>query len=374
MYSRLAGAPIDAVEALAADAHDFGLDYSQAQRDEADAGEVGDFQIFRSKTPLSIPAKKSALVPIFSTELPDSQVVLVYKPKAHPTRPFRAVKFSNTTGIGLGKGVCSVFQDTVNVGEGILDECKPGETRVIPHQLETGVRVVARRFPVESRINHITISEGTYLSEVINTSRGTFVVRNKKDEEFRISLEHDGALGEGAELTVDIDRPPTNWHQEAIPGGWRISLSLAPKEEVSLDVMEARKSDQRVVLDEGNFHYLLNASASLVGDPQVRAALRVQEQIRDHEGRVVEAKAEKDAHLALAKRVAGYVEKAPEGEQRNTWLKDLAEAETEIRKIDRDRLPGLNNKLKALRQKLREALTAIVADWDWKSDPTRVTR
>jgi hypothetical protein len=282
--------------------------------------------------------------------------------------------FTNTTGISLGKGVCSVFQDMVNVGEGILDECKPGETRVIPHQIETGVRVVVRRPPVESRVNHIAISKGTYLSEAVNTSRAHFILRNKKDEEFRVLLEHDGVLGEGAELTVEIDRPPSDWHHEAIPGGWRISLSLGPGEEVSLDVTEARKTEQRVVLDEGNFYSLLNASASLVGDAPVRAALNVQEQIRDCEARVAEAKAEREAHLALAKRVTGYVEKAPEGEQRNTWLRDLAEAETEIRRIDRHRLPELNHELKALRQKLRDALTAIVADWDWKSDPSRAIR
>ena len=55
----------------------------------------------------------------------------------------------------------------------------------------------------------IAISDGTYLSEAVNTSRANFVLHNKKDEEFRVLLEHDGVLGEGAELTVEIDRPPS---------------------------------------------------------------------------------------------------------------------------------------------------------------------
>src|SRR5699024_7173551 len=131
----------------------------------------------------------------------------------------------------------------------------------------------------------ITIANGNYLSQVLNISRSTFVLRNKKDEEFRLFLEHESELGAGAELEVKIDRPPTDWSREAIPGGWRIALTLGPKEDLSLKLTETRKTDQQVVLDERNFIYLLNGSAALVATPQIRAALNIQEQIRDYEER-----------------------------------------------------------------------------------------
>ena len=122
--------------------------------------ETGDFCIFESATPVSIDARRSAVIPVFQTDLDESSAVLHYRESNHAERPFQSIRFKNTTEHSLGRGVCTVYDETTYVGTCILPATKPDADAMLPHALETSVRVRKKVKPLKNRRVGIRVSEG----------------------------------------------------------------------------------------------------------------------------------------------------------------------------------------------------------------------
>lgn len=355
----------------------------EAVRDDAETMEVGDFQLFQTRNPMTIKARKSALIPIFTERLNQAGVVLVYKPERHGTRPFRAVRFVNTTGKSLAKGVCSVFQDNINVGEGILEECKPGDMKLVPHQLETGVRVGAVSSQVKPTLTHVRFADGFYCTESIFSAETEYVIRNKKDEEFRLHLEVVNQLGVGSELGF-LQSVPEGARIDIIPGGWRVSLTLPPRgdakeSKTKFKVVESRREQSQIVLNERNFLYYFNSQEFslkerlIKGDPLLSKAIACQSEIESLEGEIKSENQERETMIQMTQRVSGYLKNAPEGEQRASWLRDLEESEKSIREIERVLIPNIEKRLSERREYLKNVLNEIAAEWKLEVEPVVVT-
>jgi hypothetical protein len=350
---------------------DMGVAGPPATRDEAEAQEVADFQLWSSRAPMTIRARKSALVPLFTADVPGAKPVLIYNPLNHPTRPFRAVRFTNATSFSLSRGVASIFEEGVNVGKGILDDAKPGDVKLIPHQLETGVRVSRQSHRVESRLAHVAIARGASISETVQKARATYVLRNAKDEAFVAYIVHHAQLGDGGKLRVEAgDRAPQRL--EKVPAGWRVELTLGPRQELSVKATEERKLVQRVALNEDNFLATLGPIEDLKDHPQVRRAVAIQGELAALEADLKEANGELAEQLSLQERVKGFLASVPEGQQRDDWINDIAVAEAAIRAIRRTKVPGLYRQIRAKKDELRDVLHALAADWNATPDRTPV--
>ena len=161
---------------------DVGAMYAAADGPtEIETREVGDFCIFSSKETITILARKSAVVPMFSVPLEKAGAVLLYKERNHARRPYRAVKFKNETEYSLGKGKALIYNKGVFSGECVLQTTKPGENRMLPHCLENGVKIRKESKPVETRTNSIRLSKGSAFEETISTSVTAYVIQNMKD-------------------------------------------------------------------------------------------------------------------------------------------------------------------------------------------------
>ena len=106
-----------------------------ASIEEAEIADTGDFCIFQSASPVSIEANHSAIIPVFATTLDESKPVLHFKTENHPDRPFRALRFKNTTEHSLGRGVCTIYDQTTYAGNCILPATKPGADALLPLSL-----------------------------------------------------------------------------------------------------------------------------------------------------------------------------------------------------------------------------------------------
>ena len=110
---------------------DCGVNYCAdeiAVAPEVESKEVGDFCVFTAKEPITLLARKSAVVPMFTVDLKHAGIVLLYKESNHASRPYRAVKFKNETEYSLGRGKTVIYNEGVFSGECVLDTAKPGGT------------------------------------------------------------------------------------------------------------------------------------------------------------------------------------------------------------------------------------------------------
>ncbi len=337
-----------------------------AEAPGVDAKEVGDFCIFTSKEPITILARRSAVVPMFNVPLASAGVVLHYKQSNNASRPYRAVKFKNETENTLGRGKTVLYQDGVFSGECVLETTKPGENRTLPHCLENGVKINRENTKWDTRRQSIRFSEGVAFDEQVKTGETAYIIQNKKDEDFKVVLEHDFGLGRDSLITFDGVKPEET---EKTDTGYRVYFRLKAKEKATLTVTETLVSTNRVTLGH-NFHWVnqnfILTDGPLSKDSQILAAAKIQTEIDEIAVKVsqlqtsidslVEQKERVRQDLAAAKGVAG-------NDTVNEWIADLKLCETEIKDVQKKKIPALEKKLKEKNDELREVLSKISVTW-----------
>lgn len=331
--------------------------------------EVGDFCVFTSKEPITILARKSAVVPMFTVPLSSAGLVLFYKESNNASRPYRAVKFKNETEYSLGKGKTVIYNEGIFSGECVLDTTKPGENRVLPHCLENGVKIVKDVKSDKSTRSSIRISDGVAIDESVRTTTTQYVIENKKDENFRVALEH-SMLIPGPNTMVGFSGVETK-DKEKIPSSnsYRVYFELPPKQKVTLTVTETCVNQNSVGL-YGRFGWLrglmTEVGGTLATNAQVLAAVKVQEEIDAVNVQLNNARTTRQELTQQAERVRENLAAAKDTGHATTvadWIKDLDTTEKEIRKIDKQTMPDLNAKLQTLSTKLNEELKKVSLTW-----------
>ncbi|MHA2432936.1 MAG: hypothetical protein ACXADO_06910, partial [Candidatus Thorarchaeota archaeon] len=343
-------------------------DMEAAAAPGVESKEVGDFCIFTSKEPITILARKSAVVPMFTVDLKHAGVVLLYKESNHAKRPYRAVKFKNETEYSLGKGKTVIYNEGVFSGECVLQTAKPNEQRMLPHCLENGVKVTKENKGYEATCSSIKISDGVVIHEDVQTQVTKYTVSNKKDEAFKFALEHTSVLGMVGNPVIGFDGIEIK-EQEKLSDGWRLYFELPANETLTLTATETRLNRQDIVLGN-NFHWLqanvISRELPIAEDPQIQACITVQTQL-DEAGAKVHTAQERLRELSeQAERVRqniGVTSNSPGHDTVTAWIKDLDDTEQEIRSIQKETLPNLEKERRALQKKLQEELKKITASW-----------
>jgi hypothetical protein len=335
-------------------------DMEVAVAPEVESKDVGDFCVFTSKEPITLLARKSAVVPMFTVDLKQAGVVLLYKEANHSSRPYRAVKFKNETDFSLGKGKTVIYNDGVFSGECVLDTTKPGENRMLPHCLENGVSIRAHRKAGKIEQRAVRISDGVGYNDLTSTAVTEYRIKNKKDESFKVALEHVNALSPNATVVTEGVEVA---EQEKLSRGYRFYLELMPNQETLFTVTEKFTSQQEVIL--GTFiqiKHWISDGLPLLEDPKVAACAKLQEEIDTVELEIQKSMDRSRELTEQAERVRqniGVTQQSSEHEVVAAWIKDLDTTEKEIRRIAETEVPGLRKKVKELQTQLRASLKEI---------------
>lgn len=325
-----------------------------------DVKEVGDFAVFKSKELVSIAAKRSAIVPIKDVSLKHVEVVLLYQEVAHSRRPYRALKFINEATNDLGRGKIVFYKDDVFQGEDILELTKPGESRLLKFCLENGVKIVKENKNVKNAVTSLRLTEGFSYEERRYTAKTQYDITNKKEEPFKVLLEHVNQL---EEPTIEIIGGKMT---EKLANGYRISLELGSKAEVMVTITETRVEEARVAI-YNNYgwivQHVIDPDHALAKDKSVQACMQIQSQIEDLDRDIATEKSKVtsiDKNIdRLHKNLAATKEKT---ETTDKWIKSVDEATDKIGEIERE-VSRLEVDKKQLSSKLAKALKSIHAEW-----------
>jgi hypothetical protein len=343
--------------------------YVAAEAPGVESKDVGDFCVFTSKEPITILARKSAVVPMFTKPLDQAGVVLLYKETNNARRPYRSIKFKNETEYTLGRGKTVIYNEGLFSGECVLETSKPGENRMLPHCLENGVKIVKENKGYETRRSSLKISDGVGVTEDVQMARTAYAIENKKDEPFKVALEHTNTLGQPNAL-ADFEGVEIKEKEKLVDSnGWRVYFELKPKESRTLTVTETYVNQQSVLLN-GNFHWIrsnvIDLDNPLATNKQIQACIKVQSEIDDVQEKQQEAAARRQELTQQITRVRENLSATKEVTTSQTvdkWVTDLDLSEQEIREIDKTTIPKLNKQRKELAAKLAEELKKITASW-----------
>ena len=339
-----------------------------AEAPGVESKEVGDFCVFTSKEPLTILARKSAVVPMFTVTLDHAGVVLLYKESNHARRPYRAIKFRNETKDTLGKGKTVIYNEGVFSGECVLETSKPGENRMLPHCIENGMKIIKEPKTPKSQRTSLRLADGLAINEVLNTSSCVYRIENKKDEPFKLALEHDSVLmqhyGNGRDVKVRFDGAEIV-EQEKLSNGWRLYLEVEAKGKIDLEVVESLLDQQQIRLgDMSHIESWKSDGIPVLTNPAVQECIKIQENIDEKRDLQKTCQSRRQELDAQADRVRRNVAAVGQQSDVTDWVKDLDSTEKEIRVLEKETLPRLSDDLKALQTQLREALKKIDLIWN----------
>jgi hypothetical protein len=346
----------------------------RAAQPGAVVSDVGDFAIYTSKHPVSIGRKRSAVIPLFQAQA-EGHVLLLYKEQADAKRPYRAVKFKNTTEYSLGKGSCTVYADDVYQGQVVLEATKPGEERTLPHARENGVRVFknppgSNGGSTSDRRVRIEIVKGTILIDDVNTHETVYRFINSKPETFNMEVEHQRQIGD-ARTTFQVkgNSGPT----AALENGLRIPCRLPGKGQMEVRVQETYPVSQTVILYQSpvqNFQWFLrsvieveNPPEKLVKSRKITNVIELFNKVSQATENVREAEQEVQVLSREQSRKIELVKSGGSGSQVDTWREELATNEKEINSLEREKVPALRKAVKEAENALTEALKNLTVSW-----------
>lgn len=336
-----------------------------AEAPGVDTKEVGDFCVFTSKDPISVASRRSTMVPMFTVALTTASSVLLYKEEDHQRRPFRALKFKNESDFSLGRGKVVIYQEGVFQGECILETTKSGETRMLPHCLENGVKIVKEHGQRDNFQSSVSIANGMGVSERVDTQVVTYSIENKKDEEFKLLLEHNNNLHNPTYKFEGVEVLET----EKLTDGVRAYLVLAPKEKLKLTIQERSIASQTINI-KNNFGwiqaYVINPETTLGNDMHIKKCSELQLQINEAQEDIQRAQDKLDTlteQVARSRENLKAISNTKDSLEASNWIKDLDESEKEIRKLTNNTLPERINKERKLTKALADEILLIEVSW-----------
>ncbi|MCE9554758.1 MAG: DUF4139 domain-containing protein, partial [Planctomycetes bacterium] len=348
-----------------------------AETTDAEVRDAGDFCIFESTTPVSIGANRSAVIPVFNTTLGKSKTVLHYKLANHPERPFRAIEFANETAYSLGRGVCTVFHDGDYAGNCILPATKPGGDALLPHALETGVRVRHENKRLRSKVVSLRLIRGYCYTRSRETQETLYRWKNNRAEAFQVVLDHDYLLKEpevqSALTQADGTAMPLA-SDASLKNGLRLRFELKPNEELSISVTETRIDESSVRLvhvttkeEQLNMHWiqenLVTKNGPLADDLGIQKCLEIQRRWEAKQDDVKNAVLETQRLAERQERLRKNISTGGHDDQTSQWKTSLGEAENKIVQLEEADIPRLRGEEKTIRAELQEAMLSLAAEW-----------
>lgn len=348
-----------------------------ADVETAEVHETGDFSIFESASPVTIPAKRSTVIPVFNVSVADVKSVLHYKYENHPDRPYRSVDFANSSGTTLGRGVCTVFEEAAYAGNCIVPALKPGESRLLPHALETGVSVQRELKRQHNKVVALRLSEGFCYTSTRQKRETHYHVKNNRDVPYELVLDHDDMLIE-PEVEARLITDGADDVLEAtskLADGRRYTIAVAPKSELLLKVAEQRIDQSRVELVTSTKQYeniqidwleqnLVATNGPLAEEPGVQACLRIQQELEAKRQDVTTAVNETERLAERQERMRKNIQSGGQDELISRWRNELDEAEQAIKQIEEERIPALREEEKSLNSQLKDELRSLSAEWE----------
>jgi hypothetical protein len=315
------------------------------------------------------------VIPVFATTIEQSKPVLHFKTENHPERPFRALRFVNSTSHSLGRGVCTVYEGTTYAGSCIIPATQPDGDALLPHALETAVRVRPTPATIQTRRIGIRISDGIAYESHHNLAKTEYLIHSDRDESFQFMIDHTLRLAE-SNVEIHLIRDgadPVLLESQKLKQGNRIEFELKANDIISAHVVETKVSVSRISLAtksrDGAFntHWLFDnfaeSNSPLSDDPAVSTCIEISLALDSKEKEIIEVEQKIKLLTHRQTRLRENIKTGAADHQTAKWQSDLADAENRIVSLEEEQLPEIREMIKDLRLQLFEALKGLALEW-----------
>jgi hypothetical protein len=195
------------------------------------AQDLGDLFEYKLKEPISIARNRSAMVPIVQSPI-SAEKVSIWNDRASAARPQRALWLHNTTGVTLDGGSFNVLEQDTFAGEGIFDNIRPNERRLVSYAVDLAVHASSRNSADRQRVTRVRVNKGVLIQESEMLESKTYTFRNEDTTPRTVIVEHPVRTGYSLRGDAKPEETTAQW--------MRFRLEVGAKQTATLKVEEAR--------------------------------------------------------------------------------------------------------------------------------------
>lgn len=227
----------------------------------AEGGKVGTLFRYAINQPVTVPRKRSAMIPIIGAEV-EGEKVSVYNASADAKHPMNGIKLKNTSGLHLMGGPITVFDGGVYGGDALIEDVTPGEERLLTYAMDLAVEVEPQTKSAPEQLMAAKIVNGVLTLTHKQRTETTYVIKNSAKEKRTVLIEHP--------LRQDWKLVEPKEADERTRSVYRFKVSVDPDKTEKLLVAEEMPEAQVVQLARTN----LDDVRLLIAQPQLSAELK----------------------------------------------------------------------------------------------------
>lgn len=203
----------------------------------AEGQQLGDLFEYNLKQKITVLQNQSALVPIVQARVEAEKVTLW---NTQQRAALRALWLSNSSGLTLDGGTFNIVDGNAFAGEGLLQELKPSERRLVSYAADPSLRVVAEDRSGSRPYTRIRLEKGMMLLNREQRSVQNYTLRNADSSARQVVIEH--PVRAGWKLVDDV-KP-----EESSSSFYRFRVPVEAGKTSELKIEEFRSDWQSIAL------------------------------------------------------------------------------------------------------------------------------
>jgi hypothetical protein len=322
----------------------------------ATATEVGDSTIFKSISPVTIPAHESAIIPVLDVDLTKAEFCLYYQPNKSQNI-MRTLKMTNE-GDTLSRGVVSIEQEATHVGLAMLSNTRQGETAMLCHALESGVTVLREQGNEKSQVMQHKLTKGLLTSEWTKTRTTVYTFRNTKSEAFTLFFDHSYCY-----TTPTVTVTNTTVDSKLKDNAVRYTTTIPANESVTVSIKETTVTQSSLKAD-GFFDWMTrNPDSPLLAGDGMQKLINLTKELDSLNKQLASSNEKLKGYNAEQDRLRKNLEVLKTGADAEKMRNRLSTTENEIVTLQQTTIPSLNEQIVTLKQRMQNEVLKTSATW-----------
>ena len=322
----------------------------------AQTGAVGEMFSYHIKVPVTLPRRKSAMLPIINQAVKGKKVS-IYNASVLAKHPLNGLWLINDTGLSLLGGPITVFDGGTYAGDARIGNLSATDKRLLSYAIDLKVAIDPSSTS-SNKITAVKINRGHLHITRKYTYKQTYVIKNKADKERTLVVEHPRRSGW---KLVEPKEPG-----EKTPGVYRFEVKVPGEKTGKFEVDEERSAGQTVAILPASVGSLQWYTTSNEIPKKVRDAIAEAIKRKDALSAVQREIADLQRQITLLRREQGHIRanmgalsKTSTGYKR--FEKKLLDLETKIETLQA-KIEDLQAKEKVLRKALEDYLSTLNID------------
>ena len=234
----------------------------QAQAVGQKAGELFQYNI---STPVNLPRRQSALIPVVAQDV-EADKVSLYNADSDARYPLNALRLHNTTSLHLKGGPVTLFDAGVYAGDARMEDIPPGDTRLVSYAVDLAIEGERQTPQVSSVETGLSLKRRLLFVTRKERIETTYTLKSKADTPRTVLIEHPF----NSNYTLLSPAEPA----ERTPALYRFAVALAPGKSETLKVAVERPIVETVALLDGDMDRLIGYTKRKEIAPTLLAALQ----------------------------------------------------------------------------------------------------